>query len=94
MTIHSGSGLVSGLKVHVTIGFIEREYDMAQQPVGGTVEVLPPFSTDKDQWQRMYVKDLLSSQFTASNAKLGTQFYFYKDKGITWRQIDEDTKDK
>lgn len=78
--------------VEVTIGYIEREYDMAQQPVGGTVEVLPPFAIDSDPWVKARVQDLLSTQFTARNANLGTQFYFYKDKGITWRQVDEAKK--
>lgn len=61
--------------------------------VGGHVEILPPFSDpDKDEWVPAEVIDLLSSQFTA-DVDGHTHFFLYTDKGVTWRQLTEETDD-
>ena len=59
---------------------------MSTKPVGGKVEVLLPFSLE-DEWVKAKVIDLLASQFTARVGK-SVYFFFYSDKGTTWRQID------
>jgi hypothetical protein len=72
-------------EVTTTIGLINREYGMSE-PFSKWVEVLPPFATDKDPWIPAKVRDRLASQFTADVEQgHGTQFYFYMDKGRTWR---------
>jgi len=58
---------------------------MAKQlPVQGSVEIL----ADDDTWRLATVVDLLDIQFTAeewASEKIG--FYYYTDKGTTWRQL-------
>ena len=73
----------------IEMGLIEYEVDrMAKSlAVGGHVEVLLPFALP-DEWQPAEVIDLLADQFTA-DVDGHTHFFLYRDKGTTWRQLQE-----
>lgn len=58
-------------------------------PIGGHVEVSPPFATSDDPWLTAEVIDLLDTQFTAEVEGHGVLFFNYTDKGRTWQQIPE-----
>lgn len=62
---------------------------MKRLSIGGHVEVLPPFAGNDDPWLIAEVIDLLDTQFTAEVEGRGVLFFFYTDKGATWRQIPE-----
>lgn len=62
---------------------------MKRLPIGGHVEVLPPFAGNDDPWLTAEVIDLLDTQFTAEVEGHGVLFFFYTDRGATWRQISE-----
>jgi hypothetical protein len=62
---------------------------MKHLPVGGHVEVLPPFATASDPWLIAEIIDLLDTQFTAEVPEYGVLFFFYTDRNSTWRQITE-----
>lgn len=73
--------------VEATVGLINREYIVGNEPNGKKVEVLPPFAGPDDPWIPASVVDSLSTQFTAKVKGHGTQFYFYADRGATWRDV-------
>ena len=58
-------------------------------PIGGHVQVSPPFATSDDPWLTAEVIDLLDTQFTAEVEGHGVLFFNYVDKGVTWKQISE-----
>ena len=62
---------------------------MKQLPVGGSVEVRLDYLTDDEVWVPAHVVDMLDSQFTAEVDTFGVQFFFYADKGESWRQPTE-----
>ena len=56
---------------------------MKQLPVEGHVEIFVD-----DEWHPAAIIDLLSEQFTAERLDdLRLSYHFYKEKGITWRQL-------
>lgn len=77
------------MRIEVEIGLIKREYDMGVSlPVGGHVEVLPMCALE-GEWVHGEVIDLLATQFTCE-VEGETHFYFYTDKGTTWRQLKQE----
>lgn len=59
---------------------------MKQLPVEGHVEVLG----EGGLWWPARVVDLLDTQFTAEDLQTEKlDFYFYTDKGVTWRQLND-----
>jgi hypothetical protein len=57
---------------------------MKKLVAGQTVELL----IDGKAWHKGKVRDALASQFTIVVNKV-PRFFFYADKGITWRTNDE-----
>lgn len=75
----------------IEMGLIEYEEDLVMTKslaVGGHVEVLLPFSLE-DEWKPAEIIDLLADQFTA-DVEGHTHFFLYRDKGTTWRQLQEE----
>ena len=44
---------------------------------------------DDDEWRDAKVKLALASQFTAKCPPYEVGFFFYADKGVTWRPVNE-----
>jgi hypothetical protein len=53
--------------------------------IGDMIEAIHPHDSE-EQWVKIKVYDLLSAQFTVIDCDNKVQFYFYRDKGVTWRQ--------